>query len=68
MSLQKLPLQKQPSLATVALDCPNLQTVSFLECDMLSNEICQVFSDGGGCPRLNSLTMESCEVLWKDFY
>ncbi|KAI5067391.1 hypothetical protein GOP47_0017919 [Adiantum capillus-veneris] len=63
LALRRLFLQKQISLITLALDCPYLLVVNLLECDSLANSICEVLSDGGGCPRLNSLTLESCESL-----
>lgn len=63
LALKKLVLQKQPSLTTLSLECPHLHVVNLVECDSLANSICEVFSDGGGCPRLNSLTLESCEGL-----
>ena len=59
---QSLSLQKQLSLTSLALDCPHLLVVNLVECDSLANSVCEVLSDGGGCPRLNSLTLESCEV------
>ncbi|KAM3266366.1 F-box/LRR-repeat protein 15 [Capsicum annuum] len=62
-ALKKLVLQKQESLATIALQCPNLLEVDLTECESLTNSICEVFSDGGGCPMLKSLVLDSCESL-----
>eukprot|EP00250_Pteridium_aquilinum_P013420 c21333_g1_i2 orf=2436-5507(+) len=62
-ALRSLSLQKQLSLTSLALDCPHLLVVNLVECDSLANSVCEVLSDGGGCPRLNSLTLESCESL-----
>ena len=60
--MQKLQLQKQDSLATLALQCQSLQEVDLSECESLTNSICDVFSDGGGCPMLKSLVLDNCEV------
>ncbi|XP_055820352.1 F-box/LRR-repeat protein 15 [Solanum dulcamara] len=62
-SLKKLVLQKQESLTTIALQCPNLLEVDLTECETLTNSICEVFSDGGGCPVLKSLVLDNCESL-----
>ncbi|KAF5179226.1 F-box/LRR-repeat protein [Thalictrum thalictroides] len=62
-SLQKLVLQRQESLTTLALRCQCLQEVDLTECESLTNVICDVFSDGGGCPILRSLVLDSCESL-----
>ncbi|OVA06837.1 F-box domain [Macleaya cordata] len=62
-SLQKLVLQKQESLTTLALQCHCLQEVDLTECESLTNSICEVFSDGGGCPKLRSLVLDNCESL-----
>ncbi|XP_010273918.1 PREDICTED: F-box/LRR-repeat protein 15-like [Nelumbo nucifera] len=62
-SLQKLVLQKQESLTTLALQCQSLQEVDLTECESLTNSVCEVFSDGGGCPMLRSLVLDSCENL-----
>ncbi|KAM5566156.1 F-box/LRR-repeat protein 15 [Rosa sericea] len=62
-SLQKLSLQKQESLTTLALQCPSLQEVDLTDCESLTNSICNVFSDGGGCPMLKTLVLENCESL-----
>ncbi|XP_068661966.1 F-box/LRR-repeat protein 15-like isoform X2 [Aristolochia californica] len=62
-SLQKLVLQKQESLTSLSLQCNRLQEVDLTECESLTNSICQVFSDGGGCPILRSLVLDSCENL-----
>jgi hypothetical protein len=60
--MQKLALQKQDSLTTLALQCQSLQEVDLSECESLTNSICDVFSDGGGCPMLKSLVLDNCEV------
>ncbi|KAG4379316.1 hypothetical protein GLYMA_17G225800v4 [Glycine max] len=62
-SLQKLALQKQDSLTMLALQCQSLQEVDLSECESLTNSICDVFSDGGGCPMLKSLVLDNCESL-----
>lgn len=62
MLLQKLALQKQESLATLALQCQSLQEVDLADCESLTDSICKVFSDGGGCPMLKSLILDNCEV------
>ncbi|KAF9616332.1 hypothetical protein IFM89_029586, partial [Coptis chinensis] len=59
-SLQKL-VQRQESLTTLALRCHCLQEVDLTECESLTNSICDVFSDGGGCPTLRSLILDNCE-------
>ncbi|KAJ7958407.1 F-box/LRR-repeat protein 15 [Quillaja saponaria] len=61
--LQKLSLQKQDSLTTLALQCQGLQEVDLTDCESLTNSICNVFSDGGGCPMLKSLILDNCESL-----
>lgn len=61
--LQKLSLQKQESLTTLALQCQSLQEVDLTDCESLTNSICDVFSDGGGCPMLKSLILANCEVF-----
>ncbi|CAI9095930.1 OLC1v1031969C1 [Oldenlandia corymbosa var. corymbosa] len=62
-SLKKLVLQKQESLTTLALQCQCLQEVDLTECESLTNSICEVFSDGGGCPMLKTLVLDNCESL-----
>lgn len=62
-ALKKLVLQKQESLRTIALQCPNLLEVDLTECESLTNSVCEVFSDGGGCPVLKSLVLDNCESL-----
>lgn len=62
-TLRKLVLQKQESLTTLTLQCQCLQEVDLTECEALTNCICEVFSDGGGCPSLKSLVLDSCESL-----
>ncbi|KAI5556500.1 hypothetical protein BDE02_18G039900 [Populus trichocarpa] len=62
-SLQKLALQKQENLATLALQCQSLQEMDLTDCESLTNSICDVFSDGGGCPKLKSLVLDNCESL-----
>ncbi|XP_047320069.1 F-box/LRR-repeat protein 15-like [Impatiens glandulifera] len=61
--LQKLVLQKQESLTTLALQCQSLQEVDLTDCESLTNSICDVFSEGGGCPMLKSLVLDNCEGL-----
>ncbi|RRT65136.1 hypothetical protein B296_00008161 [Ensete ventricosum] len=60
--MQKLVLQKQESLATLSLQCHNLQEVDLSDCESLTNSVCEVFSDGGGCPMLRSLVLDNCEA------
>ncbi|XAR57573.1 hypothetical protein NMG60_11025761 [Bertholletia excelsa] len=62
-SLQKLVLQKQESLTTLTLQCRCLQEIDLADCESLTNSICEVFSDGGGCPMLKSLVLDNCESL-----
>ncbi|XP_044479549.1 F-box/LRR-repeat protein 15-like isoform X1 [Mangifera indica] len=62
-SLQKLSLQKQENLTTLVLNCLSLQEVDLTDCESLTNSICEVFSDGGGCPVLKSLVLDNCEGL-----
>ncbi|KAF4352566.1 hypothetical protein F8388_014497 [Cannabis sativa] len=62
-SLQKLSLQKQESLNQLALQCQSLQEVDLTDCESLTNSICDVFNDGGGCPMLKSLILANCESL-----
>ena len=62
LNLQKLALQKQENLTTLALQCQYLQEVDLTDCESLTNSICEVFSDGGGCPMLKSLVLDNCEV------
>lgn len=62
MDLQKLVLKKQESLAKLTLQCLSLQDVDLTDCESLTNSICEVFSDGGGCPMLKSLVLDNCEV------
>ncbi|CAN4076698.1 unnamed protein product [Withania somnifera] len=62
-ALKKLVLQKQESLTTIALQCPNLLEVDLTECESLTNSVCNVFSNGGGCPVLKSLVLDNCESL-----
>ncbi|EEF46136.1 conserved hypothetical protein [Ricinus communis] len=62
-SLQKLALQKQENLTALALQCQFLQEVDLTDCESLTNSICEVFSDGGGCPMLKSLVLDNCESL-----
>ncbi|KAI4337187.1 hypothetical protein L6164_015633 [Bauhinia variegata] len=62
-SLQKLALQKQDSLTSLALQCQSLQEVDLTDCESLTNSVCDVFSDGGGCPMLKSLILDNCESL-----
>ncbi|KAK6129559.1 hypothetical protein DH2020_036717 [Rehmannia glutinosa] len=62
-ALKKLVLQKQESLAMLELQCHCLQEVDLTECESLTNSICEVFSNSGGCPELRSLVLDSCESL-----
>jgi hypothetical protein len=62
-ALQKLVLQKQESLSSLFLQCHNLTDVDLSDCESLTNEICKVLSDGGGCPMLRSLILDNCESL-----
>ncbi|XVF48748.1 hypothetical protein PTKIN_Ptkin03bG0214400 [Pterospermum kingtungense] len=62
-SLQKLALQKQENLTNLTLQCQCLQEVDLTDCASLTNSICNVFSDGGGCPMLKSLVLDNCESL-----
>ncbi|MBA0868614.1 hypothetical protein Goshw_016326, partial [Gossypium schwendimanii] len=62
-ALQKLALQKTENLTILALRCPGLQEVDLTDCASLTNSICDVFSDGGGCPMLKSLVLDNCESL-----
>ncbi|KAK6119596.1 hypothetical protein DH2020_046659 [Rehmannia glutinosa] len=62
-ALKKLVLQKQESLTALALQCHCLQEVDLTECESLTNSICEVFSNGGGCPVLRSLVLDNCECL-----
>ena len=55
-------LQKQESLSSLTLQCRNLIDVDLSDCESLTNAICEVFSDGGGCPMLRSLILDNCEV------
>lgn len=60
--MQKLVLQKQESLTSLELQCQRLQEVDLTDCESLTNSICEVFSDGSGCPMLKSLILDNCEV------
>ncbi|XP_021277643.1 F-box/LRR-repeat protein 15 isoform X2 [Herrania umbratica] len=62
-SLQKLALQKQENLTMLALQCQCLQEVDLTDCASLTNSVCNIFSDGGGCPMLKALVMDNCESL-----
>jgi len=62
-ALEKLVLQKQESLSSLTLQCRNLIDVDLSDCESLTNAICEVFSDGGGCPMLRSLILDNCESL-----
>ncbi|GAB4836926.1 F-box/LRR-repeat protein 15 [Ancistrocladus abbreviatus] len=61
--LKKLVLQKQESLTTLSLQCQHLQEVDLSDCESLTNSVCEVFGDGGGCPMLKSLVLDNCESL-----
>lgn len=54
--LQKLALQKQENLTTLALQCQCLQEVDLTDCESLTNSICEVFSDGGGVPYAKNIS------------
>ena len=60
--LQRLALQKQENLTTLVLQCQSLQEVDLSDCESLSNTVCEIFSDDGGCPMLKSLILDNCEV------
>lgn len=60
--MQKLSLQKQENLRSLALQCQCLQEVDLTDCESLTNSVCEVFSDDGGCPMLKSLVLDNCEV------
>ncbi|XP_039066356.1 F-box/LRR-repeat protein 15-like [Hibiscus syriacus] len=62
-SLQKLALQKQENLTMLALQCQCLLEVDLTDCASLTNSICNVFSNGGGCPMLKPLVLDNCESL-----
>ena len=62
VAMQKLAIPKQDSLTTLSLQCQCLQEVDLSECESLTNSVCDVFSDGGGCPMLKSLVLDDCEV------
>ncbi|KAF5802605.1 putative F-box domain, leucine-rich repeat domain superfamily [Helianthus annuus] len=62
-SLQKLVLHKQDSLTSLELQCQGLEEVDLTDCESLTNSICDVFSDGSGCPMLKSLILDNCESL-----
>ncbi|CAM6026920.1 unnamed protein product [Sphagnum balticum] len=62
-SLEKLQLRQQTGLVSMALQCPWLQEVDLTECESLTDSVCNVFSDGGGCPKLNCLTLDNCDGL-----
>lgn len=62
MNMQKLALKKQENLTTLALQCQSLEEVDLSDCESLTNSVCEVFNDDGGCPRLKSLVLDSCEV------
>lgn len=55
-------LQKQESLVNLSLQCYSLVDVDLSDCESLTNSICDVFSEGGGCPMLRSLVLDNCEV------
>eukprot|EP01018_Ginkgo_biloba_P001530 Gb_38077 [translate_table: standard] len=62
-SLQKVVLHKQQSLMSMTLQCLHLCEVDLTECESLTNSICEVFSEGGGCPMLRTLILDGCESL-----
>ncbi|PPS05670.1 hypothetical protein GOBAR_AA14976 [Gossypium barbadense] len=59
-ALQKLAL-KTENLTILALRCQGLQDVDLTDCASLTNSICNVFSDGGGCPMLKSLSLTALQ-------
>ena len=61
-NVQKLSLHKQESLISLSLQCEYLEEVDLSDCESLTNSVCDVFSDGGGCPMLKSLKLDNCEV------
>lgn len=62
-ALKKLALHKQESLNSLSLHCQYLEEVDLSDCEALTNSVCDVFSDGGGCPMLKSLVLDNCESL-----
>ncbi|KAL8503808.1 hypothetical protein ACS0TY_022508 [Phlomoides rotata] len=62
-ALKKLVLQKQEKLTMLALECHCLQEVDLSGCKLLTDSIFNVFSNGGGCPALRSLALDSCQSL-----
>lgn len=66
--MQKLVLQKQESLTSLALKCNCLQEIDLTDCESLTNSICEVLSYGGGSPMLKSLVLDNCEVCVNCFY
>lgn len=62
-ALKKLVLQKQESLVDLVLQCNNLQEVDLSDCESLANSVCEIFSNGGGCPMLKLLVLDNCESL-----
>ncbi|KAK9683909.1 hypothetical protein RND81_10G174200 [Saponaria officinalis] len=62
-ALKKLALHKQGSLNSLSLQCQYLEEVDLADCESLTDPVCDVFSDGGGCPMLKSLVLDNCESL-----
>ncbi|KAJ7559179.1 hypothetical protein O6H91_04G073000 [Diphasiastrum complanatum] len=62
-TLQKLQLSQQQTLATITLHCTSLCEIDLTECDSLSNSVCDIFNDGGGCSNLSSLILDNCKGL-----
>ncbi|XP_074286851.1 F-box/LRR-repeat protein 15-like [Silene latifolia] len=62
-ALKKLALHKQESLNSLSLQCQYLEEVDLADCEALTDTVCGVFSDGGGCPMLKSLVLDNCESL-----
>ncbi|PWA96306.1 Leucine-rich repeat, cysteine-containing subtype [Artemisia annua] len=60
--INQLILQKQESLTVLELQCEYLQEVDLTDCESLTNSVFKFFSDGGGCPMLKSLVLDSCVV------
>ncbi|KAL9230483.1 hypothetical protein vseg_005826 [Gypsophila vaccaria] len=62
-SLKKLVLHKQESLNSLSLQCQYLEEVDLADCESLTDSVCDVFSNGGGCPMLKYLVLDNCESL-----
>lgn len=64
-SLPRLDLKQQSGLSSMALHCRWLQVVDLSDCESLTDLVCNVFSEGGGCPKLNTLILDNCDGLVK---